>query len=138
MEDFLREGTDKTPYVSMTTKGELLFNGRSMPEDTAKFYFKIMDWMSDYFRDPNPSTHITISLRYLNSSSCSMMFKIFHFMNRLPGTGRSTVSCHWIYEAEDVQMQDFMNQIIEIADEIEFSTEEVDKIEENGTVEGTA
>jgi len=137
MEDFLREGTEKTPYVSMTVDGQLHISGTSMPEDTAKFFFKIMDWVSDYFRTPASSTHITVSMRYLNSSSCSMIYKLFHFMNRLPGTGRSQVSCHWIYEVEDVQMQDFMNQIMEIADQIEFTTEEVDKIEENGKVDST-
>lgn len=132
MEDFLREGTDKTPHIYLTTDGRLYFSGKSMPEDTAKFFFNIMDWLSDYFRSPAPETHLQISMRYLNSSSCSMMYKLFHFMNRLPGTGRSIVSCHWICESEDAQMKDFMKQIMDIAEEIRFTTEEVDQIPEKG------
>jgi hypothetical protein len=128
MDNFLREGTDKTPYIFLSKNGKFEISGSSMPEDTAKFYFKIMDWMSDYFRTPANHTDIRISLRYLNSSSASMIYKIFHFFNRLPGTGRGTVSCHWIYETGDEQMKSYISQIKEISEEMEFNIEAVDKI----------
>ncbi|MBN4072636.1 DUF1987 domain-containing protein [Crocinitomix catalasitica] len=134
MENFLREGTDKTPYVSLQADGQFEISGCSKPEDCAKFFFKIMDWMSDYFRTPAKHTQINISFRYINSSSCSMIYKIFHFFNRLPGTGRSSVSCHWIYEEGDEQMKEFILQIKEISPSIDFTFEVVGKIQEDGAL----
>ncbi|MCG8575464.1 MAG: DUF1987 domain-containing protein [Flavobacteriales bacterium] len=134
MEDFLLKGTKKTPTVFLKKDGTFVFSGTSMPEDAANYYFNIMDWLSDYFRSPADSTHIKISFRYLNSASSSMIYKIFHLMNRLPITGRSSVNCTWTMEEDDQQMFDFYNQIKEMASNIQFTSHAVYKIEEKDFV----
>ena len=91
-----------------------------MPEDAASFYFEIMDWISDYYREPCPETIITVSFRYLNSSSSSMIFKIFHMFKRLQESGKSVISCIWYYEESDRGMHDYIQRIKDHADNIQF------------------
>ena len=105
-----------------------VFGGVSMPEDAAEFYFKIMDWISDYYREPSKKTDITVSFRYLNSSSSSMIFKIFYFFNKLQASGKTRVRCHWYYEESDTMMRDYIERVKEHADQIEFLVHPTDNI----------
>jgi len=74
----------------------LEFSGISMPEDAANFYFKIMDWISDYYRKPNKETSIKIAFRYINSTSSSMLMRIFHTLKNLQENVRRISSVHGI------------------------------------------
>ena len=130
MENLYLQGSDKTPYFSLDPNGELRFGGISMPEDAAQFYLNIMDWISDYYRNPNQQTEITVSFRYLNSSSSSMIFKIFHFLNQLQQTGKSRIKCKWYYESTDEGMLDYISKIKDYANGINFEVYPVKRINE--------
>ncbi len=120
MENFVLKPSSKTPYFNLMKTGEFKFGGMSMPEDAATFYFRIMDWLSDYYRQPNSKTEITVQFDYLNSSSSSMIFKIFHHFRRLQETGKSKITCKWYYDIEDLHMKDYAQEIARHADNIEF------------------
>jgi SiaC family regulatory phosphoprotein len=128
MQDLIKHGSEKTPHFKLNTNGDLRFGGISMPEDAASFYFDIMDWISDYYRTPCPKTFVTVSFRYLNSSSSSMVFKIFHAFKRLQDSGKSTVKCIWYYEKTDQGMADYIEQIQSHVDNIEFKLHPTDNI----------
>mgnify|MGYP000276930673 CR=1 FL=1 len=128
MENLIVEGSEKTPHFSLLANGDISFGGVSMPEDAASFYFEIMDWISDYYRNPSEQTEITVSFRYLNSSSSSMIFKIFHTFKRLQESGKSLISCVWYYEESDRGMADYIERIKNHADNIQFKIKPTENI----------
>lgn len=75
--------TPKTPEIACRGDGFISLKGRSLPEDTASFYAPVIEWLSDYYRDPQPETLVHIDLEYLNSSSASMLHKMCFALERL-------------------------------------------------------
>lgn len=104
----------------MKENGHLSFGGVSMPEDAASFYFDIIDWISDYYRTPCSNTYVNVGFSFLNSSSSSMILKIFLALKRLQETGKTKISCKWYYDADDNDMIEYIDLIIDHADNIEF------------------
>ena len=128
MENLILPGSEKTPHFNLLSNGDISFGGVSMPEDAADFYYKILDWISDYYREPSKDTFITVSFRYLNSSSSSMIFKIFQCFNKLQATGKTNVRCNWYYEQTDQSMRDYIQKVMEYTDLIEYKVHPTDNI----------
>jgi hypothetical protein len=71
------EQTSKTPQVDLNQyNGELILYGRSIPENAAKIYEPIFDWVSQYILNPRPTTNFRINLEYFNTSSSIWLVKI--------------------------------------------------------------
>ena len=128
MNNLILQGSEKTPHINLNRNGDLSFHGVSTPEDAAEFYFEIMEWISDYYRNPCKKTHITISFRYLNSTSSSMLVKMFYFLNKLQAIGKTQVKCQWYYETSDENMLEYIQHIRENAELIDFSIHPTDNI----------
>lgn len=78
MQDLYIEATDKTPLVKcLYSSGTVAISGRSLPEDAARFWFPVIQWISDYYRNPQEDTFVILNLEYLNSASSSMLHKLF-------------------------------------------------------------
>jgi len=120
MTNLIVKESSKTPYFRLNGNGHLSFGGISMPEDAASFYFDIIDWISDYYRKPNSTTFVQVGFSYLNSSSSSMILKIFLALKRLQETGKTKVICKWYYDVEDNDMREYIDLIIDHAGNIEF------------------
>ena len=133
MDNLVLDGSEKTPHFSLLSNGDISFGGVSMPEDAAEFYFNILDWISDYYRDPNSETDITVSFRYLNSSSSSMIFKIFQCFNKMHESGKTRVKCTWYFEKTDKGMQNYIQRVMEYADSIEYNVHPTDNILDSKT-----
>jgi hypothetical protein len=51
MENLIIEGGIKTPSVNLDPeKRQLRFEGRSIPEDTIRFYEPILKWIEEYIQ----------------------------------------------------------------------------------------
>jgi hypothetical protein len=71
------EQTPKTPQVDLNQyTGELILYGRSIPENAAKVYEPIFDWVSEYIRNARSTTNFRINLEYFNTSSSIWLVKI--------------------------------------------------------------
>ena len=128
METLILPGSEKTPYILLNPNGEMVLSGISMPIDAADFYFKIIEWFSDYYRDPQKETLITVSFSYLNSSSESMIFKLFYCLDRLVQWNKSSVKCSWYYDKTDESMEILIERIREYASNIDYSVYPMDNI----------
>ena len=128
MNNLILPGSERTPQCDLLSSGDLSFRGVSTPEDAADFYSNIMEWISDYYRDPSRKTEVTISLRNLNSTSVSMLTKMFYFLNKLQACGKTQVRCHWYYEDKDTEILSCINQIKEFADLIDFRVQATDDV----------
>jgi hypothetical protein len=80
MKDFtnlLVEQTAKTPQIDLNQyNGELILYGKSIPENAAKVYEPILNWVSQYVLSPKPTTNLRLNLEYFNTSTSIWLVKI--------------------------------------------------------------
>ena len=71
------EQTPKTPQVDLNQlNGELILSGRSIPENAAKVYEPILNWVSEYILNARSTTNLRLNLEYFNTSSSIWLLKI--------------------------------------------------------------
>ena len=71
------EQTPKTPQIDLNQyNGELILYGRSIPENAAKVYEPILNWVSQYIMNARPTTNFRLNLEYFNTSSSIWLVKI--------------------------------------------------------------
>ena len=71
------EQTSKTPLVDLNQyNGELILYGKSIPENAAKVYEPILNWVSQYVLNPRPTTNFRLNLEYFNTSSSIWLVKV--------------------------------------------------------------
>ena len=100
------EGTSKTPKVLLNkADGYLLFQGRSIPENTFEFYNPINAWLDDYCKDPNPSTQLDVRLEYFNTSSSKCLLDLFKKLESLLRDNHQ-ITVNWFFEKEDDDMKE--------------------------------
>ena len=80
----LIEGTPKTPQVDFNhITGDLILSGRSIPENAAKVYEPIMNWVSQYILNARPTTNLRLNLEYFNTSSSIWLVKILKVLMQI-------------------------------------------------------
>jgi hypothetical protein len=72
------EETPKTPQIELNPlSGEFVFSGRSIPENAARVYEPILNWVTEYIVHARPTTNLRLKLEYFNTSSSLWLSKIF-------------------------------------------------------------
>jgi hypothetical protein len=95
------EGTKKTPKIEFThLTGELVLNGRSIPEDAAKVYEPLLNWLKEYVKSPCATTNLHLKLEYFNSSSLIWITKIIIALSNIKLAG-AILYVHLYFEIED-------------------------------------
>lgn len=107
MENYVLEGTPKSPQVNFNAEtGVLLLSGRSIPENAREFYRPMIEWIEKYNANPKQQTVFDICLEYFNTSSSKAIFDLFKTAESLNLKGNSTVIVKWKYENDDWEMRD--------------------------------
>jgi hypothetical protein len=71
------EQTPKTPQIDLNQyNGELILYGKSIPENAAKVYEPVLNWVSQYILNARPTTNFRLNLEYFNTSSSIWLVKI--------------------------------------------------------------
>jgi SiaC family regulatory phosphoprotein len=87
MKDFqslILEETPKTPHVELNPlTGDFIFSGRSIPENAAKIYEPILNWVSEYILRARPTTNLRLNMDYFNTSSSLWLAKILKVLVRI-------------------------------------------------------
>ncbi len=67
MENLKCEATNSTPSIVFDAQNGILeIKGRSYPENAAKFYAPILNWVSSYLQSPSTQVvHLTLDIRVL-------------------------------------------------------------------------
>ena len=77
MESVFIESTQKTPQIDLNhLTGELIFSGRSIPENASKLYENIFQWVLEYINNPRHITNLRFNLDYFNTASSIWLAKI--------------------------------------------------------------
>jgi hypothetical protein len=78
------EQTPKSPQIDLNrATGELVFTGKSIPENANKVYEPVLNWVAEYVQNPRPSTNIRLNLEYFNTSSSLWLARILKSLIRI-------------------------------------------------------
>ncbi len=82
--DLKIEKTPKSPLIELNYgSGELRLSGKSLPENAAKIYEPVLNWVNKYIQQPKPVTNLRLSLEYFNTSSSLWISKIVRALTRI-------------------------------------------------------
>jgi hypothetical protein len=111
MEPLIIPPTNSTPEIKFLLDGSILIKGRSLPEDTAKFYDPLHVWINNCEFD---DACITICLDYMNSSSSQQISKFLQLVKANTGIKKCLIK--WYYEEGDEDNLDFGKEIMNLID----------------------
>ena len=102
MKDLIIEKTQSTPYVyfSQTAK-VLILKGESFPENSAKFYAPVMEWLRECLSNLGTEKVIMqFEIVYFNSSTSKVFMTILDLLQEEVEKGKN-ISVRWMCDAEN-------------------------------------
>lgn len=84
LENLVIEKTPKTPGIELNNAtGDLTFTGRSIPENAAKVYEPVLNWVKEYVLNAQPVTNLKFNLEYFNTATSIWISKILSAIKRI-------------------------------------------------------
>jgi SiaC family regulatory phosphoprotein len=84
MNELIIEQTPKTPQIDLNqSTGDLLFYGRSIPENATKLFEPILNWVGEYILEAKPTTNLRLDLEYFNTASSMYLAKMLKVLTRI-------------------------------------------------------
>jgi hypothetical protein len=84
MNELIIEQTPKTPQIDLNQlTGDLLFYGKSIPENATKLYEPVLNWIAEYILQANPTTNLKLDLEYFNTASSIYLAKMLKILTRI-------------------------------------------------------
>lgn len=99
MEDLYISPTSSLPEISLKTSGQFRISGRALPEDAAKFFAPILEWVKQFSAE---TLQIEINLDYFNTSVSKQLLDFFKTIEKNPAN--KSVQVKWMYEEGDDEM----------------------------------
>jgi len=99
MKDLLIKETEKTPSVSLSQKGILKIEGRSIPEDAASFFKPIIEWTNNFSAE---DVRVDIKLEYFNTSSSKFILEMLRAIDK--NQTKKNMLVNWFYEEGDLDV----------------------------------
>jgi len=84
---------------------KFIFQGRSLPENTVKFFESVMKWLEEYKQDPADETYIDMNFIYFNTSSAKVILEVLHKFDEISKAGND-VKVTWHYMEEDYDIKE--------------------------------
>ena len=75
-------------------------SGRSLMENAVAFFQPVLDWFTEYVKQPNSMTNLVIKLDYFNTASAKQLIDIFITLEKILQTGKKA-KITWYYDEED-------------------------------------
>ncbi len=86
-------------------KKQFLFEGRSLPENTIKFFEPVMTWLKEYKEDPADETEVHMNFIYFNTSSAKLLLEVLREFENVHKLGKP-VKIVWHYMVEDYDIHE--------------------------------
>ncbi|MGD0341086.1 MAG: SiaC family regulatory phosphoprotein [Bacteroidales bacterium] len=100
------EPTNKTPQIDLNhITGELIFSGRSIPENAADLYENVLKWVNQYADNPRHTTNLRLNLEYFNTASSIWLAKIVKALSSNKES-ESTLMIHLYFNIEEFDSMD--------------------------------
>jgi hypothetical protein len=121
--NILIEGSRKTPTIDFNHRaGEIILTGVSLPENAARIYEPLLDWINEYIKSPQPVTNFRLNLEYYNSSTTLWLAKMLKALSKIRGDGY-LLFIHMYMNIEDFdeleadEVKDLMGSLMNIVDD---------------------
>jgi len=116
MEAIKIKGTEDTPNVILdAAENNMEISGRSLPEDVSSFYGPILNWLTEYSKNPNPKTIFNFRLVYFNTASSKLILDILMKLEELNKKGNNVV-VRWYFPEDDEDMQEAGSEYADIVE----------------------
>lgn len=100
------DGSKNTPKIDFNNlTGELTLQGRSFPENTARVYQPLLDWIREYIRTPCQITNLHLKLEYFNSSTLFWIIKIVKSLCEIDNR-KAELYIHIYFDNEDFDYEE--------------------------------
>lgn len=113
------EPSPKTPLIDLNhLTGELILSGRSIPENAADLYEKVLKWVHVYIVKPRHTTNFRINLEYFNTSSSIWLAKIVRALCSIKDSEK-TLMIHLYFHIEEfdsMEVEDIKDALSPIID----------------------
>ncbi|NSW45940.1 MAG: DUF1987 domain-containing protein [Bacteroidales bacterium] len=117
--------TIDSPAVNLDKEKQIFeIKGKSLPENVNVFYQPIIDWFTEYFKNPNEETILHFKLDYLNTASSKALLSLFLVVEEAIKNGRKAI-VKWYYEEDDEDMKDIGEEYADII-QIPFEIIQID------------
>jgi len=84
IQELILERTPQTPQIELNhLTGDLVFSGKSIPENAAKLYEHVLNWVEEYILNACPNTNLRINLDYYNTASSIWLTKILKALMKI-------------------------------------------------------
>ncbi len=124
MKNLYLKGTEETPEIVFDKdKPEFRVTGKSYMEDATAHYTKVIDWLQEYSKKPNPFTNFKFELEYVNTASSKIVHDILNALDDMYLEGNEVI-IEWHYYEEDEDMLELGQEFKEVY-EVPFKFEEI-------------
>lgn len=104
MNRLMLEPTAFTPQIDFNGEsGEMVINGRSIPDAPDDFWYPVLNWFESYLLHPKKETVFFINLEYFNVTSSKRILALLYKLNQLADEGGG-VQVVWYYREGDEDM----------------------------------
>jgi len=84
IQELILERTPDTPLIELNhLTGDLIFSGKSIPENAAKLYEPVLNWVEEYIVNACTETNLRINLEYYNTASSIWLTKIIKALMKI-------------------------------------------------------
>jgi hypothetical protein len=119
------EATAKTPQIDFNNlTGDLIFSGRSIPENAALVYEPTLKWIYEYVKNPRQTTNLRLNIEYFNTASSIWLAKIVKALSRMENA-ENVLFIHLYFEVEEfdnMDSEDIKDALSPVLDIISTST----------------
>lgn len=102
METLIIEQTQSTPYIYFDrTTNVLIIKGESFPENSAKFYAPVLEWLREYLEElKDEKVTMQFEIIYFNSSTSKVYMTIFDLLQEASEKGKD-ITVLWLCDKEN-------------------------------------
>jgi hypothetical protein len=123
----LIEGDLKSPHVDFNhLTGDLILSGRSIPENAAKVYEPLIEWIQEYVKSPRKVTNFRLHLEYYNSASTIWIGKLVNALGSIDKQDH-VLFIHLYFDVEDyeemsdTEIKHYIGSLIDNIEKIKIS-----------------
>lgn len=125
LKDIFIESTSKTPQIDFNhLTGDLILSGRSIPENAAKFYEPVHNWIIEYINNPRNTTNLRLNLEYFNTTSSIWLAKIVTALSKMNDPD-NILFIHLYFDTEEfdnMEPEDLKDSLSPVLDIISTAT----------------
>lgn len=123
MENLVIDKTVATPMIRFdAADGVLEIEGESYPENVAKFYTPVLDWIKEYLSSDADDIVVKFDIPFFNSSTSKILLMILDILEQGVANGKK-LSVKWMCQQENEMAIECAEEFKEDLEELPFQIE---------------